>query len=60
MAKTELKDNLKNLLEIKNVTDEEADLFLYGDIVSSWWGAWDNTDQYPDSVKKFLEALSMG
>lgn len=58
MAKPELKDNLKNLLEIKNITDEEAELFLYGDIVSSWWGAWDDTDQYPDSVKKFLEGAA--
>lgn len=55
MAKPELKDNLKNLLEIKNATDEEVELYIYGDIVSSWWGAWDNTDQYPESVKKFLE-----
>ena len=49
MAKPELKDNLKNLLEIKNATDEEVELYIYGDIVSSWWGAWDTTDQYPES-----------
>lgn len=47
-------DNLKNLLELKNVTEESADLYFYGDIVSSWWGAWDDTDQYPESVKNFL------
>lgn len=50
-----MKDNLKNLLELKNQTTNEADLYFYGDIVSSWWGAWDNTDQYPESVKTFLD-----
>lgn len=52
----EPKDNLDDLLKIKNATDKEADLYFYGDIVSSWWGSWDNTDQYPDNVKKFLDS----
>lgn len=51
----EPKDNLNELLQIKNATETEADLYFYGDIVSSWWGAWDNTDQYPDNVKRFLD-----
>lgn len=50
-------DNLKNFLEIKNQTDDSADLFFYGDIVSSWWGAWDDTDQYPEVVKSFLDGV---
>ncbi len=50
-------DNLKNFLEIKNQTDDSADLFFYGDIVSSWWGAWDDTDQYPEVVKNFLDGV---
>lgn len=29
-------------------------LYFYGDIVSSWWGAWDNTDQYPERIRDFL------
>lgn len=49
------KDNLNNLLEVKNQTETSADLYFYGDIVSSWWGAWDDTDQYPESVKGFLD-----
>lgn len=32
-------DNLQNFLEIKNQTENSADLYFYGDIVSSWWGA---------------------
>jgi len=49
------KDNLESLLKIKNATTEAADIYFYGDIVSSWWGAWDDTDQYPEAVKKFLD-----
>jgi ATP-dependent Clp endopeptidase proteolytic subunit ClpP len=49
------KDNLKDFLQIKNSTETSADLYFYGDIVSSYWGAWDDTDQYPESVKSFLD-----
>ena len=45
-------DVLKGL-EIKNMTDISADLYFYGDIVSDWWGAWQNEDQYPDAIKNF-------
>lgn len=49
-----MKDNLKKLLEIKNLTDTSADLYFFGDIVSDWWGAWQDEDQYPDAIKNFL------
>ncbi|MDK2587457.1 Clp protease ClpP [Romboutsia sedimentorum] len=51
------KDNLKDFLQIKNQTETSADLYFYGDIVSSYWGAWDDTDQYPESVKNFLDEV---
>lgn len=51
------KDNLQAFLQTINVTDNTADLHFYGDIVSSWWGAWDDTDQYPESVKSFLDTV---
>lgn len=41
-------------LEIKNQTATSADLYFYGDIVSDWWGAWQDEDQYPDAIKNFL------
>ena len=41
-------------LSIKNQTETSADLYFYGDIVSDWWGAWQNEDQYPDAIKNFL------
>lgn len=51
------KDNLNSFLEVKNQTSTSADLYFYGDIVSSWWGAWDDTDQYPEKVKNFLDEV---
>ena len=53
-----MKDNLKKLLEIKNLTETTADLYFFGDIVSDWWGAWQDEDQYPDAIKKFLDAAN--
>lgn len=50
-----MKDNLKNFMQIRNSTSTSADLYFYGDIVSSWYGAWDDTDQYPESIKNFLD-----
>ena len=45
---------LKKLFTFKNETATSADLYFYGDIVSDWWGAWQDEDQYPDAVKNFL------
>lgn len=45
---------VKPFCEIKNMTDTTADLYFYGDIVSDWWGAWQDEDQYPDAIKNFL------
>lgn len=44
------------ICEIKNETEKSADLFFYGDIVSDFWEAWQDEDQYPDSIKNFLAA----
>ena len=44
------------ICEVKNETEKSADLYFYGDIVSSWWDAWQDEDQYPDSIKNFLNA----
>lgn len=45
----------EKFLMIKNQTDTTADLYFYGDIVSNWWGAWDDTDQYPEAIRDFLK-----
>lgn len=50
------KATVKPFCEIKNLTDTTADLHFYGDIVSDWWGAWQEEDQYPDAIKNFLAA----
>lgn len=49
------KDNLKQFLTVKNETPTSADLYFYGDIVSDWWGAWEDADQYPEAVRDFLK-----
>lgn len=51
------KDNIKEVFQIKNMTDKEADLYFYGDIVGSYWDSWDDTDQYPESIKNFLDEV---
>ncbi|MDB2049596.1 head maturation protease, ClpP-related [Clostridium perfringens] len=30
-------------------------MYIHGNIYSSWWGAWDSTDQYPAKIKNFLD-----
>lgn len=50
-----IKDNLKQFLTVKNETLTSADLYFYGDIVSDWWGAWTDADQYPEAVRDFLK-----
>lgn len=48
------KRKMFNCFEIRNETATSADLYFYGDIVSDWWGAWQEEDQYPEAVKNFL------
>lgn len=49
-------NNLKQFLTVKNETLTSADLYFYGDIVSDWWGAWTDADQYPEAIRDFLTA----
>ncbi len=46
--------NIFSSFEVKNMTSNSADLYFYGDIVSDWWGAWQDEDQYPDNIKNLL------
>ncbi len=48
-------DNLRQFLTVKNETLTSGDLYFYGDIVSDWWGAWQDSDQYPEAVRDFLK-----
>ncbi|WP_408732757.1 head maturation protease, ClpP-related [Bacillus pumilus] len=41
-------------LQIKNQSEQSADVYFYGDIVSSEWGKWENTDTCPEDVRDFL------
>ena len=37
---------------------DRGKLYFYGSIVSSWWGACDKEDQYPDRIRDFLKGQS--
>lgn len=49
-----MRDNLDKLLNVTNLANGEAALYFYGEIVHSWWGAWDAMDQYPEKILNFL------
>ncbi len=55
LNKPKVSDNLKQFLTVKNETLTSADLYFYGDIVSDWWGAWTESDQYPEAIRNFLQ-----
>lgn len=43
--------------EIKNQTENSAELYVYGDIVSQEWLKWDNDDTCPKDVADFLKEI---
>lgn len=43
--------------EIKNQTEDSAELYIYGDIVSSEWAKWDDSDKCPDDIAEFLKEI---
>lgn len=44
-------------IEIKNQTQEKADMYFYGNIVSEEWGRCSEEDQCPQNVKKMLDEI---
>lgn len=45
-------------IEIKNQTEEKAELYFYGDIVSDSWSSWwTDEDKCPQDVSDFLKSL---
>ncbi len=44
-------------LEICNQTDQKADLYILGDIVSDGWGKWCDEDTCPKDITDFLSSL---
>lgn len=57
---TKTKDGQKKnygRMEIKNVSEEKAELNIYGDIVSDEWGKWTDDDTCPSDVHSFLQEI---
>lgn len=44
-------------LEIKNQTETQSDLYIYGDIVSSEWDRWQMEDVAPEGIRTFLDQI---
>lgn len=44
-------------MEIKNISEEKAELYIYGDIVSDEWGKWSDDDTCPTDVHSFLQEI---
>ena len=53
-----MKGNLDKLLSVKNLSGNEAAVYIYGEIVSDWWGAWSAEDQYPEKIRMFLKDVA--
>lgn len=43
--------------EIKNQTEDSAELYIYGDIVSQEWSKWDDDDTCPTDIADFLKEI---
>ena len=58
-AKDKKTGKLKNTgkMEIKNATSGRAELYFYGDIVSSEWDKWEDTDTCPTDIRDFLKEI---
>lgn len=56
MSRQKLNEPPKNEYygEVRAKTDTSADIYFYGDIVSTSWWAWDDEDQYPEKVRQLL------
>ena len=44
-------------MEVENQSVESADLYIYGDIVSSQWSKWEDTDTCPEDILSLLEPI---
>lgn len=51
------KEKTVGKFEIKNQTEDSAELYIYGDIVSSEWMKWDDTDVCPQDITDFLKEI---
>jgi ATP-dependent Clp protease, protease subunit len=50
-------DKMKNkFLEIKNLTDDSVDYYIYGDIVSDSEWKWDESDVMPKDIRDLLDS----
>lgn len=51
----QVKNNINDIITIKNAGINSAEIYFYGDIVSDSWEAWTDEDQYPDNIRNLLK-----
>ncbi|NEZ47935.1 Clp protease ClpP [Clostridium niameyense] len=51
------KEEVVGTMEIKNQTEEKAELYFYGDICSSSWVCWEEEDKCPQDIADFLKEI---
>lgn len=44
-------------MEFRNVSNSAAELYVYGDIVSSTWDAWSDEDTCPQDIADFMKQI---
>lgn len=49
--------NIKDFLNIKNLENEKAELYFYGEIVSDEWEKWADLDTCPEDVLNYLSKI---
>lgn len=50
-------EQIVGTIQIKNQSSNSAELYFYGDIVSSTWGKWEKEDKCPQDVSDFLNEV---
>lgn len=49
---------INDFMKIQNKDNSSADMYIYGDIVSSEWSKWEDTDVAPEDVRNFLSQIN--
>lgn len=46
-----------NFFSVRNITDNKAEIYIYGDIVSSDWEKWSDSDVCPKDIKEAVDGI---
>lgn len=49
--------NRNSFFSVRNMTDDRAEIYIYGDIVSSDWEKWSENDVCPVDIKNAIDSV---